>query len=270
MTPLPLNELGDTGLRVSPLGLGTVKFGRNTGVKYPSSFDLPSDEQIVELLDTARSLGINLLDTAPAYGSSEERLGELLTDREHWILCGKAGERYEQGTSHFDFRPEAIRRSVEQSLQQLRTDHLDILLLHSDGNDTAILQQSGAFAEMQRLREEGLVRAIGLSGKTAEGGLLALEMGADCVMVTCNPQATGELPVIREAARMGRGVLVKKALGSGHQAGALQTNLDFVFAQPGVTSAIIGTLNPEHLRRNAAACRQALYRSATAAGSGAR
>ena len=72
---LPSRILGSTGLEVSTLGLGTVKFGRNSGVKYPNQFDLPDDEQIRQLLAQASDHGMNLLDTAPAYGSSEERLG---------------------------------------------------------------------------------------------------------------------------------------------------------------------------------------------------
>ena len=63
---MELRPLGATGLAVSPLGLGTVKFGRNAGVKYPRPFDLPSDQQALTLLETAWELGINLLDTAPA------------------------------------------------------------------------------------------------------------------------------------------------------------------------------------------------------------
>ena len=57
---------------VSALGLGTVKFGRNRGVKYPSDdgFRLPSDREIETLLDTVLASGIDLLDTAPAYGSA--------------------------------------------------------------------------------------------------------------------------------------------------------------------------------------------------------
>ena len=82
--------LGSTGLRVSPLGLGTVKLGRNTGVKYPNQFALPSDGQARELLALARDLGINLIDTAPAYGTSETRLGPLLQgQRQDWVVCTK-------------------------------------------------------------------------------------------------------------------------------------------------------------------------------------
>ena len=67
--------LGSTGLRVSPLGLGTVKLGRDQGVKYPNGFTIPDDAAARALLDQARALGINLIDTAPAYGVSEQRLG---------------------------------------------------------------------------------------------------------------------------------------------------------------------------------------------------
>ena len=70
--------LGSTGLMVSPLGLGTGKLGRDQGVKYPSGFQIPDDDEARMLLKLARDLGINLIDTAPAYGRSEERLGPLL------------------------------------------------------------------------------------------------------------------------------------------------------------------------------------------------
>src|SRR5690606_8720766 len=96
--------LGTTGLTVSPLGLGTVKIGRNQGVKYPSGFELPDDNQVRDLLALARDAGINLLDTAPAYGTSEERLGPLLSgQRQEWILCSKVGEEFDNGESRFDF-----------------------------------------------------------------------------------------------------------------------------------------------------------------------
>ena len=85
-------ELGRTGLAVSPLGLGTVKFGRNQGVKYHSAFEIPDEDALGDLLDLARSLGINLLDTAPAYGDSETRLGRLLRGRrDKWVIVGKVG-----------------------------------------------------------------------------------------------------------------------------------------------------------------------------------
>jgi len=88
-----LRALGKTGIDVSAIGLGTVKLGRNQQVKYPSAFEIPRDEHVVDLLALARSFGINLIDTAPAYGTSEARIGALLPGpREDWVLCTKVGE----------------------------------------------------------------------------------------------------------------------------------------------------------------------------------
>jgi len=178
--------LGSTGLMVSPLGLGTVKLGRDQGVKYPEHFRIPDDAQARALLNQARELGINLIDTAPAYGSSEERLGPLLRgQRQDWIIVSKVGEEFSNGVSHFDFTPAHARRSLERSLQRLHTEHIDLLLVHSDGHDVAILRDSGIYETLAQLKREGKIGAFGLSGKTVEGGLLALEQG-DCAMVTYN------------------------------------------------------------------------------------
>ena len=135
--------LGRTGLEVSPLGFGAFKIGRNEGIKYPQPYPIPSDEEVARLLDGILDMGINLIDTAPAYGTSEERIGQCLASRRSdYILSSKAGEVWKDGHSHYDFSPEAIRRSVEESLRRLQTDHLDLLLLHSDGSDLHV-QQDG-------------------------------------------------------------------------------------------------------------------------------
>ena len=74
-------KLGRCDLETGRISLGTVKFGRNTDVKYPKKFELPEDKVIVDLLSKAQELGVNLLDTAPAYGNSEHRIGQLLPGR---------------------------------------------------------------------------------------------------------------------------------------------------------------------------------------------
>lgn len=253
-TPLPRRALGSTGLEVSCLGLGTVKFGRNQGVKYPQSFQLPDAAQVREVLALCRDAGMNLIDTAPAYGSSEERLGELLTQRQDWVICSKVGEEFNDGVSHFDFSAAHVRHSVERSLRRLRTDYLDLVLIHSDGNDEAILRQGECVQALQRCREAGLVRAIGMSTKTLAGGMLAVAH-TDVVMVTLNPASTDDLPVIAHAQALGKGVLIKKALNSGH--GDVQSSLEFVYRQAGVSAVIIGSITPAHLRDNIEAARRA-------------
>lgn len=244
--------LGSTGIDVSLLGLGTVKLGRDQQVKYPRAFRIPDDQQARELLDKARELGINLIDTAPAYGTSEARLGSLLRgQRRQWVLCSKVGEEFSAGRSHFDFTPEHAERSVARSLQRLRTDHLDVALIHSDGRDLHILDHLGTLDALKALRDRGLVRAVGMSHKTVAGGRRALELGADVIMATVNPAYRDECPLVAEAGHLSRGVLVKKALASGH-AGA--ESLRFVAAQPGVSAIVVGTVNPRHLEENARAC----------------
>ena len=89
-TPLQHVALGETGLAVAKLSLGTVKLGRDQGVKYPTPVKIPTDKEASELLKAARQLGINMLDTAPAYGRSEQRLGALLaaTRSSRWFETG--------------------------------------------------------------------------------------------------------------------------------------------------------------------------------------
>jgi aryl-alcohol dehydrogenase-like predicted oxidoreductase len=249
---MELRTLGSTDMQVSPLGLGTVKFGRNEQVKYPCSFELPSDRELMELLVMAADLGINLLDTAPAYGTSQERLGSLLgPQRPDWIIVSKVGEIFEAGQSRFDFSFDHTVRTVEQSLRTLRTDYLDCVLIHSDGDDLAIYERGGAVDALRELKRRGLIRAHGMSSKTVAGGLRTVRE-LDMVMATCNLDYNDELPVLRAAAEAGKGVLVKKGLMSGHVQGAegVRRSLAHVLGQPGVSSVIVGTINPAHLRAN--------------------
>lgn len=248
-------QLGSTGIEVSAIGLGTVKLGRNMGVKYPTGFDLPSDDQARALLDRARARGINLIDTAPAYGTSEERLGGLLEgQRDQWVLCTKAGEEFDvdSGQSSYHFSPGEVSKSLERSLERLRTDWLDVVLLHSDGRDEWILNESGAMEELGRWKANGAIRAIGISTKTPSGAMLALE-SSDVVMLTLNEKEQGDLPAVRAAHGKGVGVLIKKALASGHaakQPGAVERAMRLCLSEPGVTSVIVGTINPAHLEEN--------------------
>lgn len=262
-------KIADTGVAVSPLGLGTVKLGRDKAVKYPTGFKIPDDKQALDLLALTWDLGINLIDTAPAYGNSETRLGQLLPKLPHdWVIATKAGEYFDPATgeSRYDFSPESITRSVENSLRSLHRDVLDIVLIHSDGNDKQIIEQQGALETLNILKQRGLIRASGMSTKTVEGGLLALKQ-SDLAMVMHNLEYQQEQAVLDEAARSHKGIFIKKALGSGHLAhGAtnidiVQANFDFIFREPAVSSVIIGTINPAHLKDNVAKAVSALSKA---------
>ncbi len=258
---VPRRVLGKSGLEASVLGLGTVKLGRNQGVKYPTGFELPSDANAVALLETALSYGINLIDTAPAYGTSEERLGQLLPSlsvpRDQLLLASKVGEEFVNGDSFHRFTPEHTRVSIERSLQRLRTDWLDLVLIHSDGNDLHIVQHSGVLETLAEIKAAGKIRAFGMSTKTVDGGLAAAQL-SDVMMITYNPWHTEEESVLDYCAKQNVGVLVKKAFGSGHfgateAADPVRASLDFIFRHPMASSVIAGTLNPDHLRHNAEA-----------------
>ncbi len=256
-------QLGQTGLDISPLGLGTVKFGRNEGVKYPQGFDIPDEEFLHDFMARAKALGINMLDTAPAYGQSEERLGRLLAgQREDWVIIGKAGEEFEGGQPSYNFTPDHFKRSLERSLERLNTDYIDALLIHSDGRDMEILSDNALIETLYEFKEQGLVKAIGASTKTIEGGIMALEL-LDIVMASYNPVYTDEKPVLDYAAKTGKGLLLKKALASGHidDLGGddpVEHAMRFALGHAGVNGLIVGTINPEHLEQNVKAASKAI------------
>jgi len=248
-------ELGQTGIQVSPLGLGTVKFGRDQQVKYPWAFKIPDDQAVLELLSLSRDLGINLLDTAPAYGNSEERLGALLTQRQDWVIVSKVGEAFENGQSHFDFSAQTTQKTIENTLSKLKTDYLDVVLVHSDGDDQKVIEQEDVVDTLQKLKQQGLIRAIGLSTKTTAGGIWAVE-NTDVVMATRNVTDNTDDLVLERALQLNKGVVIKKGLQSGHadsKAGGsgIEEAIKYVFSHQAVNCLIAGTINPKHLIENA-------------------
>lgn len=249
-------RLGQTDLEVSVLSLGTVKFGRNAGVKYPEHFELPSMLELETLLGVAFDLGINLIDTAPAYGESETRLGALLKNKRHQcLISSKVGEQFINGQSFFDFSPLAIQQSVDHSLRRLQTDYLDILLVHSHGDDIQLIVHDEVFVTLSELKDAGKVRAFGMSTKTIEGGLATIDL-ADVAMISYNPIYCDEKAVITYAHEEGKGIMIKKAFASGNIHHALNCDdpygyaLQFALQEPGVSSVVIGTINQKHLRES--------------------
>jgi len=259
--------LGSTGIDVSVLGLGTVKIGRNQQVKYPTGFELPDDKAVIELFELAQSLGINFIDTAPAYGSSEKRLGELLPNRHDWVVVTKVGEIFEpeksgQGKSRFDFSFDYTVNSVEQSLKKLKRDVLDVVLVHSDGNDMAIIKNEPVFDALESLKQKGLIRAYGMSSKTVEGGCWVVE-NCDVVMATANLDYDEERDVLALAEKLNKGVIIKKGLQSGHADSAsggrgVDSAFRHILEQGGVSSMIVGTINSQHLKDNVAIVNEVL------------
>ena len=250
-----IRPLGRTGLEVSVLGFGAFKIGRNRGIKYQQGYELPDDQTVERLMATVRGLGISYIDTAPAYGTSEERLGKVLAQHQHGeVISTKVGETFQDGASHYDYSPESTRASVERSARRLGRDVLDVVLVHSDGNDLPIQDATGVVETLLALKAEGRVRAVGFSGKTTEGAFRALEW-ADVLMVEFHIEDPSHEEVIGEAHNRGIGVVVKKGLASGQLPAA--EAIGFVLAHPGVSSLIVGSLDALHLAENAEAAKRA-------------
>lgn len=247
---MKIRPLGKTGLAISPIGFGAFKIGRNEKTKYAQAYPLPDDGAVERLLNGVLDLGVTHIDTAPAYGLSEERIGRSLAHRrKEFTLSTKVGEIFEQGQSRYDFSALGVRSSVEQSLRRLRTDVVDLLFIHSHGADVEIQQSSDVVPTLCELKRQGLVRAIGLSGKTEAGARLALEW-ADVLMVEYHLYDQSHAGVIAAAAERGLGVIVKKGLASGQL--APDQAIRFVLANPGVAGLVVGGLNIDHLEMNIA------------------
>jgi aryl-alcohol dehydrogenase-like predicted oxidoreductase len=233
---------------VSPIGFGAFKIGRNEGTKYPAGYALPEDREAQRLLNGVLDLGVNLIDTAPAYGTSEERIGRLLAGRRaEFVISTKVGESFDEGQSSYDFSTAAVAASIERSLRRLRTDVLDLVFVHAHGGDVQILEETDVVAALHAARQRGDVRKIGFSGKTVAAARSAMEW-ADALMVEYHADDVSHAEVMADAAKMGVGVIVKKALASGRL--EPERAIGHALRHSGVTSVLVGTLCLEHLREN--------------------
>lgn len=195
MNPLEKVRLGKSNLLVTRLGLGA---GALAGLYV----DVP-EEDAINTVRRALALGINLLDTAPEYGhgKSEIRIGRALSaqPRESYILCTKVGKLLEVEAPEkvkspefanpfpfrlvFDFSYEGVMRSVEDSLKRLSAERVDLLYIHDPDEhyDEAI---KGAYRALRKLRQEGVVSAIGVGMNQAEMlGRFAREGEFDCFLL---------------------------------------------------------------------------------------
>lgn len=256
---LTKKPLAKTDVALSQLALGTVKFGRNQSVKYPTAFDLPTDSQMADLILNALDHGITTLDTAPAYGIAEQRLGEFLKKgkcRHSLTLISKAGESYDtqSDSSHYDYSIKSLEKQLENSLRTLNTDYLDVWLLHSDGQDVKNLTDE-VITLFDKKKQSGLVRATGMSTKTVEGGEKALTF-FDCIMMAASLDYTAENSLFDYAEDHGKSILLKKIFNSGHalttnnKQATLKATFSTLFAHNSLCSAVIGTTNPKHLQEN--------------------
>lgn len=230
--------------------MGTVKLGRNTKVKYPQPFELPTPKEALDILENALELGINFFDTAPAYGASEHAMAPfVIKNRDRIILSSKCGETFDGNNSTYDFSSKSIQNSVESSLRNLQTDYLDVLLLHSDGKDTQIFHETDVLSTMIRLKEQGKTRSIGISLKSISGVSRAAEV-MDVIMAPMNSEDDSLGEELSNAHNRGCGIIAIKGLRSGHLNGAsVEESVRFVLKNIFIDVLVVGTLNKDHLRQ---------------------
>lgn len=202
-TMIPMRRIGATDIEVSTLGFGGAPLG--------AVGDRIDDETAADIVALARAGGVRYFDTAPLYGHGlgEKRLGAALREapRQDFVLSTKVGrllvpeaegERYpgmrdrEPVAIRYDYGADAVRRSLASSLERLGLDRVDILLCHDIDRWTHGDAQPGMFdaarrgalPALRRLREEGVVGAIGLGVNEWQVCRDVLgEMDVDCFLL---------------------------------------------------------------------------------------
>ncbi len=213
--------LGDTGMMVSEIGLGAWQLAN-------PDWGISSREEALQIVHRSLEAGCNFFDTAPAYGRgvSEELLGQGLKKvRREIVLCTKVGHSPDWGT---DFSTSSIRTTLVGSLRRLQTDYVDVLLLHNPPRELMDGRQADQYAELEKLKSEGKLRAYGVS--------LDWRLEVEQVVETTRSQALEvlfnafyqePLPAFPKAQERGVGLIVKVPLDSGWLSGRYRGNARF-------------------------------------------
>lgn len=265
-------QFGGTDMNVSVLGFG----GSEIGYQHISL------NNVKKLLNEALDTGINVIDTAECYVTSEELIGEAISKRRNdFYLFTKCG--HESGWSYPDWRLESLLRSVQRSLKRLKTDHVDLLQLHSCSE--AKLRKGSVIDALKRFRERGYTRYIGYSGDS-RAALYAVECGEfDTLQTSVNIADQEALDLfLSTAAERHMGVIAKRPVANvawqngdrapgdsygrpywerlkklkydfmrGDRQETVATALRFTLSVPSVHIAIVGTAKSSRFAQNAAA-----------------
>lgn len=269
-------RLGSTGYEVTALGFGGG----------PVGFLGTDQQRVKDILTYLLDSGVNFIDTAAVYPGSEEAIGNAVSDRrDDYVLVSKCGQAFDDLDGEA-WSPTVIAQTVDRALRRLKTDRIDVMLLHSCEQD--VLEKGDALETLVKAKEAGKVLHVGYSGDNEAAlyaaGLEPVEVIETSVNICDQANIDTLLP---EAQKRDIGVIVKRPvanaawLGVGNQPGFYAnyaTNyserfaamdlkpadlgfgdeewpeiaLRFTLSQPGVTTAIVGTTNPENAKRNLA------------------
>jgi aryl-alcohol dehydrogenase-like predicted oxidoreductase len=261
-------KLGATDMVASVLGFGGSEIG----------YQRVSARTVARLLEGALDAGLNVVDTAECYEDSEVLIGRAIGGRRRdyhlFTKCGHSG-----GWGRADWRPAALLKSIERSVQRLATDHVDLVQLHSCSLE--ILRKGDVIAALERARERGLTRYVGYSGD-GEAARYAVECGRFDTLQTSVSIADQEAIDLTLPLAVARnvGVIAKRPIANAawryarkpaesyyqpywtrlraldydflRGDAAAATALRFTLTAPGVHTAIVGTTKPERWKENAA------------------
>lgn len=248
----PKRQLGKTGEWVPILGLGTASLGRGVG-----------DDVAAQVLNRAVDLGVNYIDTAPdigGYGRAQKQIGRALSARRNEIFLV---------TKLFEPKGAAARRLLENNLQELRTDHVDLLYVHSLGHDSmdpnVVFAPDGVFEAVMRAKEEGLTRFVGVTGHNRPARFMRAlaDYDLDVLMTAVNfaDQHTYDFEnkVWPFAHRRNMGLVAMKVFGGirggGHTPALMHAEhhdlaLRYALSLEGCATAVIGMISNDELDEN--------------------
>ncbi|MEM8733008.1 MAG: aldo/keto reductase [Planctomycetota bacterium] len=270
---LPRRSLGQTGMRVTQLGYGSM------GLRGPKTWGIRvvEDDAADAFLNLVLDSGINFIDTAPDYGVAEERIGRAISHRRsEFYLATKCGCDYQQHDDHLEIRhtwtADVVRRNLETSLARMQTDYVDLLQFH--GGTIEELTESGLIDLLLSFKRQGLVRHLGVSSKQPNiEGLLGCD-DFEVFQVPYSVLAAEHFDVIQRA-HTRAGVIVRGGIAHGGPDAEIerpalndlweracldnllpsgmsraQFLLRLTLATPGCDTTIVGTCNPSHLAEN--------------------
>ncbi len=213
--------LGDTGLEVSELALGTW------GLSGSGYGPVPESEQDA-VIDRAAALGITLFETADTYGDGEmeRRLGRRLPKEDAIVIATKIGTDVSASPVRKRFDPEFLREAAERSRERLDRERISVLLLHNPGAET--LRRGEATGALRELVEKGVILTWGVSAGNADVAAAAVTAGAPVVELAHNAFHTRELKRIApELAQKKTGILARSVLAYGLLSGTWPNTKEF-------------------------------------------
>lgn len=270
--------LGKTGWKVSVLGFGAAPLGATHGA-YP-------EKEGIRAVHTAIDLGVNFIDVAPYYGltMAESVLGKALKDisREKYYLATKVG-RYGPDEKDFDFTPERIVRSVDESLRRLRVAHIDLIQCQDVEFASVPHLVEQTIPALQKLKRQGKVRHIGITGLPLKAFRRVLDrvsvetVHSYCHFCLTNTTLVQLLPYLEEkrvgiinAAPLGMGLLTEKGPPKWHpapskvretcaravehcrkrKASLPQLALQFATSHRDITTTLVGTSSAKKIKES--------------------